>query len=116
MAAMPAHADRETERPAVLVFPTSKTRTELLRAVREAMNGAPVRLADDALTKDSHLIIERAERRDSAGLPINGRSSEKPEQFQLLVRDRHCILMQTRTGRSWPLPSATCAPIEDVAR
>ena len=108
----PNRADPQPDRPAVLVSPTAAVRAELARAVREALHGAPVRLADDALTRDSHLIIERVERRDAAGLPLNGRSLEKPMQFQLLVHDGRCILVHASTGRRWPLPQATCTPIE----
>jgi len=101
-------ADRD--RPAVLLSPTPDVRAELAHVVSEALNGAPVRLADDALTTDSHLIITRIERRDAAGHPILGRSTEKPERFDLVERGGRCILIQERTGRRWPLKSATCEP------
>lgn len=108
---LPDRADPQPDRPAVLVSPTAAVRAELSRAVRDALHGAPVRLADDALTRDSHLIIERVEGRDAAGLPLNGRSFEKPVQFQLFVHEGRCILVQASTGRRWPLARATCAPV-----
>jgi len=100
----------QTERPAVLVSPTAATRAELVELVREAMHGAPVRLAPDALTTTSQLTITRAERRDAAGHPILGRSTEQPERFRLIERRGRCVLVQERTGRRWTLRSGTCAP------
>ena len=46
--------------PAVLTSPTAESHAELVRVVSEAMNGAPVTIADNALTADDALIIERA--------------------------------------------------------
>ncbi len=99
------------ERAALLVSPDAAARSELARAASQGLHGAPVRLADDALTTESELIIERAQHRDAAGLPINGRSTEKPEHFRLVEQAGRCILIQERTGRRWTLRSATCAPI-----
>jgi hypothetical protein len=116
---MPACAARSgstpmaADRPAVLAAPTPYTRAELARAVSEGMHGAPVRLADDALTTDSHLIVTHVQQRDSAGRPISGRATEKPERFELVEHDGSCILIQERTDRRWRLQSATCAPSRD---
>jgi hypothetical protein len=102
-----------TDRAAVLAAPTPVTRAELARAVSEGMNGVPVRLADDALTTDSHLIVTRVQQRDSAGRPVSGRTSEKPERFHLVEHDGGCILIQERTDRRWWLHSAKCGPSRD---
>lgn len=112
-AAMPSQAapGAQPDEPAILVSPTAATRASLAQAVSEALHGAPVRLAGDALTRDSRLIITRAEHRDAAGLPIQGRSLEKPERFGLVERAGRCVLIQERTGRRWPLRSATCRPL-----
>jgi len=99
-----------TERPAVLVSPTAATRAELAQLVSEAMHGAPVRLAADALTTGSELTMTRVERRDAAGHPLLGRSTERPEHFRLLEQGGRCILVQERTGRRWALRSGLCAP------
>src|SRR5437773_2672473 len=46
--------------PAVLTNPTAESRAELARRVSGALHGAPITIADDALTRDSTLIVERA--------------------------------------------------------
>jgi hypothetical protein len=96
------------EVPALIDHPTSESRAELAKVVSTALNGAPITLADDALTRDSVLIIERVQRRDAQGLPLNGRELERPEQFRLLKSGRRCVLVHERTGKRWPLRSTTC--------
>jgi hypothetical protein len=80
---------------------------ELARVVREAL-GAPVTLADDALTTSSMLVIERANPRDGSGRPLNGRRLYRPESFELFTRKSRCVLVQTRTGRRWTLRHTAC--------
>lgn len=102
--------DAQTDLPALVTNPTPQSRAELLRTVREALNDIPVTLADDALTRDSTLILERAEPRDERGLPLGGRDTGKPERFQLVKRGSNCQLLHERTARRWTLTSTTCSP------
>ena len=85
--------------PAVIDKPTTESRAELAQAVSSALNSAPVRLADDALTRDSLLIIEK---------PHTGRDMTKPEHFRLLKSGTHCVLVHERTGKRTTLASTTC--------
>jgi len=88
--------------PAVIANPTGESRAQLARAVSGALNGAPVRLADDALTKDSLLIIEG---------PHTGRDLGKPEHFRLVKSGRDCVLVHERSGTRTTLASTTCLPL-----
>ena len=74
------------------------------------LNGAPVTLADDALTRDSLLIIERAHPRDANGVPLSGRDLDKPEHFHLVKMGERCELVHERTGKRTTLASTTCLP------
>lgn len=96
--------------PALITNPTPQSRAELLRIISGAVNGTPVMLAEDALTHDSALILERPDPRDAQGLPISGRVTGKPEQFQLVKRGSRCVLVHQRTGQRFTLTSATCSP------
>ncbi len=98
--------------PAVIVNPGSASRMELARIVREALHGAPVTLADDALTTSNLLIIERAAARDAGGRPLNGRRMSVPEKFELSMHKSRCMLVQTRTGRRWTLRHTDCLAIK----
>ncbi|HEY7888560.1 MAG TPA: hypothetical protein VIC29_10070 [Steroidobacteraceae bacterium] len=94
--------------PAIITHPTAASRTDLERAVARALGAAPVRLADDALTHDSQLIIARAQARDAHGLPLNGRELGRPQHFRLLRRGSQCTLLHVETGRSRVLAHTTC--------
>ena len=95
--------------PAVITQPTAASRAELERVVSRAIaGGTPVRLAPDALTRDSQLIIERAQARDARGLPLNGRELQRPQHFRLLRRGSRCVLLHVETGKSYVLAHTSC--------
>lgn len=94
---------------AIIIHPTAASRADLERAVSQELGGAPVRLADDALTRDSLLLIARAQARDARGLPLNGRELGRPQHFRLLRRGAQCVLLHVETGRSRVLTHTTCS-------
>jgi len=91
-----------------IVNPTAETRATLAKAVQSALDGATVTLAEDALTADSTLVIERAVRRDAKGLRIQGRELSPPERFRLVKSGGACVLVHERTGRRFPLVHTDC--------
>jgi hypothetical protein len=101
--------------PAVIVNPSGASRLELARIVREALHGVPATLADDALTTSNTLIIEHANPRDSSGRPLNGRSLDRPERFELFTHRSRCLLVQTQTGRRWTLRHTACVVMQAVS-
>jgi hypothetical protein len=98
----------QSEAPAVITNPTEQSRAALSQAVSQAMNGAPVTLADDALTKSDSLIIEHAHPRDASGLPLNGRERGVAEHFRLVKSGDQCILIHQGTDRRFPLTGVAC--------
>ena len=98
------------EVPAILTHPTAESRAELARVVKRALGGAVVTLADDALTADGTLVIQRAAHRDAQGRPLDGRETGRPERFRLVRAGSRCVLVHERSGRRWPLASTTCSP------
>ena len=96
--------------PAVLTSPTAESHAELVRVVREAMNGAPVTLADNALTADDVLIVERARQPAAKDMNLGGRETGRPEHFRLVKSGSRCVLVHQESGRRWTLEAATCAP------
>jgi hypothetical protein len=95
---------------AVVTSPTAEGRAELRRVVSQALKGAPVTIADDALTRDSTLIIEHARLRGANGVPLSGREMGRPEHFQLVKNGARCVLVHERTGKRFKLKSVSCAP------
>ncbi|ABS27177.1 conserved hypothetical protein [Anaeromyxobacter sp. Fw109-5] len=95
--------------PAVIVEPTDASRAALAAAVSAALHGMQVMLADDALTRSSTLVVERARLRDASGLPVAGRELTPPERFHLVKRGGACVLLHEPTGRAAVLESTRCA-------
>lgn len=98
----------EPDAPAVITHPTAASRADLELAVSQSLGGAPVRLADDALTRESLLLVGRAQARDTGGLPLNGRELERPQHFRLVRRGSRCVLLHLETGKLHALPHTTC--------
>lgn len=103
------------ERPAVIASPTEQSRAELARVVSAAFNGQPVTLADDALTRESVLTIERRTPPGPQGRAATGRTLEAPERLNLVLRGERCFLVRAADGREWELTEARCVPA-DAAR
>ena len=101
----------QPEVPALIDKPTGESRAELAQAVSSALRGAPVRLADDALTRSSLLIVEKAHPRDASGVPLSGRDLDRPENFRLVKTGKRCALVHERTGKRTLLASTTCVPV-----
>jgi hypothetical protein len=96
--------------PARIVDPTPASRAALVQAVAEALNGASVTLADDALTTESLLIIERAASHDPSGRQPDGRDLGRPWRFHLVQRGSQCVLVSESDGRRRVLRSTRCIP------
>ena len=97
--------------PALVTRPSAESRAELARIVASALTGGPLTLADDALTRDSTLIIERVRHRDTGGVPLAGRELGRPEHFRLVKNGARCVLVHEGSGRRFTLASTTCSPI-----
>jgi hypothetical protein len=94
---------------AVITSPTPESRAQLQRVVSDALHGAPLTLADDALARESTLIVERGRARGPDGTPLQGRDRGQPERFRLVKQSSRCVLVHEGSGRRFTLSSATCA-------
>jgi hypothetical protein len=95
--------------PAVLVEPTPAARAELLDVLRAALGGAPLTLADDALTRSSVLLIEREPRGPDA---LAGRTVEASvHRFELVLNAGRCELVRRADAWRAPLTRARCVPV-----
>lgn len=98
------------EQPAVISAPTAESRAELARIVSAVFNGQPVTLADDALTRESVLTIERRTPPGEQGRAATGRTLAAPERLNLVLRGSRCFLVHAADGREWELNEAQCVP------
>jgi hypothetical protein len=98
------------EQPAVIAAPTPQSRAELERVVSAAFDGQPVTLADDALTRESVLSIERRRPPGEQGRAATGRTLEAPARLNLVLRGTRCFLVRAADGREWELSDTRCVP------
>jgi hypothetical protein len=96
------------EQPAVIAAHTAESRAELARVVSAAFNGQPVTLADDVLTRDSALTVERRTPAGPQGRAATGRTLEAPARLHLVLRGARCFLVNDADGREWELNEARC--------
>jgi hypothetical protein len=97
------------EQPALIAAPTAESRAELARVVSAAFNGQPVTLADDALTRESVLTIERRTPPGEQGRAATGRTLDSPQRLNLVLRGSRCFV-RAADGREWELNEAQCVP------
>lgn len=100
--------EKMSDLPAVIEQPTDASRAELRRVVN-AVLGMPVTLADDALTRESTLSIERTPIRDATGRRVEVRERTAPELFRLVERGEQCVLIHERTKTESILSSTKCS-------
>jgi hypothetical protein len=93
--------------PALLVSPDAVSRATLQRTVATLL-GRPVTLADDALTRESTLIVERTIARDSSGNRIDAAERAGPETLRLVKRGEECRLVHERTQKTATLAGVKC--------
>ena len=96
--------------PAVIVDADDRSRNELKQIITTALNIEDINLADDALTDDSLLLIERTQYRNLNNAPVLGRDLGRPEIFRLVLSDDQCVLIHQRDNRRWVLRDTQCAP------
>ena len=107
-----AHACRTPEEttaiPALITNPGAETRQELERTISAALNGVQITIAEDALTKNSVLVIERGLQRGINRPPELGRDMGRPYRFQLFIAGSQCILVNMENGQQWQLTTVEC--------
>lgn len=98
----------QDERPAVIVDPSESSRAELVRIVGEALGHSDVLIANDALTGESSLLIERKPARDATGQRLSGRDYDRPERFDLVKQGSKCVLVHSSTSKRYELKDVHC--------
>jgi hypothetical protein len=96
------------EAPATVVEQSARGRAELTQIIRGALGDPALLLGQDLLVIASSVSIERLQRRDARGLPLDGRDLGRPEQFELVKAGRRCVLVRSRTAQRWILKQVKC--------
>jgi hypothetical protein len=111
---IPTHSSAVPEDPAYIVRATPESRAALRQAVERSLE-TQITLDDEALTHDSILVVDRAERADLGHAALTrGQDPRAPgagERFHLVRVLDHCVLVHDRTDRHFDLPGTICAPM-----
>jgi len=102
--------DQGDEAPARIDAPDSASRAALRAAVTSALQ-REVLLADDALTGDDTLTVERRAPATPEGRLATGRNMDEPVQFHLVIADGKCVLIDTRNGHRYTLADTRCSAL-----
>ena len=103
-----ASSQTQPDVPAVIVSPSAASHADLVAAVTHALGVADITIADDALTTDSSLIIERSRAVDASGRRLSGRDYGKPEIFSLVKNGNQCVLVRTSNATRQVLAKTSC--------
>ncbi|WP_223669141.1 hypothetical protein [Kangiella shandongensis] len=99
--------DRSNASPAVVTELSEPAKQQIADTINEVMPGANVRLADDTLSKDNRLFIQRKTTMVD-GNPAQGRITEMPRKFELFISNGDCFLVDDKVGDSYYLDKVQC--------
>lgn len=102
----------QDDAPALIVDASESTRAELERIIGEALGSPDVLIANDALTRESALFIDRKPARDATGQRLSGRDYGRPERFDLVKREDKCVLVHSSTQRRYELSDVRCESVK----
>jgi len=98
----------EPPQPALITEMTPETQARIEAVVSEALGGRTIRISDQDLSGSSTLIIEPPSVRSRDGMPIDGRSMEKPDHFDLMLAGTECYLLHRQSGQKYRLDDIGC--------
>lgn len=93
---------------ALLEQPSPQSRRILENAIGNLLNSQPVKLADNAFTLKSTVIIESNHPKDSQGNLLDGRDTRQADTFSLLIEDEECYLKHEQSGQIKQLSNIYC--------
>jgi hypothetical protein len=93
---------------ALLEQPSTQSRLVLENAIGKLLNSHPIKLADNAFTLKSVVIIEPNQPQDSQGNLLDGRDTRQAETFSLLIADEECYLKHEQSGQIKQLSNIHC--------
>lgn len=93
---------------AILETQSTNNLVALEQAIGELLNSKPVKLADDAFTLGSSVIIERSLGIDSVGRFVNDRNLKAIDSFTLLLQSNTCSLKHDQSNKIIRLEEVKC--------
>lgn len=93
---------------ALLVDMNDQTKLQITKIVSDSMKGKSVAIADTVFLKDNRMSITTNMSATFEGNPINGRVTDRPQHYQLMLRGNACYLVHEETGIEYSLENVKC--------
>lgn len=93
---------------ALLTEMTESTQLQIVKAVSTSMDGKSVSIADSVFSTENRMSVATNMSATFDGNPINGRVTELPQHYQLMMRGNACYLVHEETGTEYSLENVSC--------
>ena len=93
--------------PAIIAGEPGNALEEIGGVISSAL-GANIRLSEKAFSESSLVTLEHGSHQTITGQSATGMSTEKPEQFRLVLTTAGCALVRLKTGEVLPLQRTRC--------
>ena len=93
---------------ALLSEMTESTQLQIVKAVSTSMNGKSVKITEGSFSSDNRISVSTNMTATFEGNPINGRVSELPQHYQLMLLGNACYLVHEETGTEYALENVSC--------
>ena len=93
---------------ALLTEMTEATQLQIVKAVSTSMNGKSVKISENSFSTDNRITVATNMSATFDGNPINGRVTERPQHYQLMLRGQDCYILHEETGAEYPLLDVAC--------
>ncbi len=94
--------------PALLTAPLQQNRVQIEQAVGKLLGSAPVKLADNAFTHHSSVMIERA---GPSALNMRNVAPSPVDKISLVIEGKKCWLLHQASEQKLLLEGVSCQPV-----
>ena len=93
---------------ALLSEMTESTQLQIVKAVSTSMDGKSVKISDNSFSTENRMSVSTNMTATFEGNPINGRVTDKPQHYQLMLLGNACYLIHEETGIEYALENVSC--------
>ena len=97
---------------ALLTEMTESTQLQIVKAVSTSMNGKSVKISENSFSSDNRITLMTNTEAMHNGNPINGRITERPQHYQLMLLGTACYLVHEETGTEYILEDVSCKAMQ----
>ena len=93
---------------ALLSDMNESTKLQIVKAISTSMDGKSVRISESSFSKENRISVATNMTATFEGNPINGRVTELPQHYQLMMRGKACYVVHEETAIEYALENVAC--------